>query len=79
MAKGTLFLLADCTYFLDDLDDPGDLVGLFVVGLGFDGGEDCPGLLGGLRNGFLGPAAFTTLFNSLLAEGVFLFFMILLL
>ena len=70
LAKGTLFLLADCTYFLDDLDDPGDLVDLFVVGLGFDGGEDCPGLLGGLRNGFLGPAA---LFNSLLAEGIFLF------
>lgn len=69
----------NCAYFLDGLDDPEDLVGLFVVGLGFVGGEDCTGLLGGFRNGFLGPAAFTTSSSLLFAEGVFLFFMILLL
>ena len=39
----------NCTYFLDDL-----------LEAGLDGGVDCAGFAGGLRSGFLGPAALTT-------------------
>ena len=61
----------NCVYFLDGLGTSVDLAGFFAAGL--DGGEDCAGLLGGLRGGLLGPTASNIPPHTVFVEVIALF------